>query len=371
MSAAIREIRRLYSTARITLVVKTIAADMAEKCPYVDEIIINEMSFSQLNLLEVFNWNINFSKKLLKRRYDICFAFGNVSATPLLAYMSGAKEIIALPLSLDPNMRHIFPANYPHCHYFESLLTEKVPQNIYGIHMVDKCLALVDHLLKVPAANREIEVWFDHSDLKFVKKFLPRDNKNFYAICMGGSIDFKKWPPENYAMMVKKISEFEENAKFILLGGGNSDLKSAEIFKEQLGKNLFSQKVIDLTDKLSYRQSAALLSLCKAYIGTDTGTMHAAAAVKIAVMSTFSFPADLPFTEESMPKIWYPYNVPSIVVLPRNALSECQNSTNPYGCQMFSRPHCINQIPVETMVKGFQMLKQQIKKGATEPLYIA
>ena len=377
MSAAIREIRRIYPEAYITLIVKSIAFSMAECCPYVNEIIENEMSFSNANFMAMYHWNINFAKRLLKHNYDICFAFDRIAATPLLAYMSGAREIIASKSSLDPNMIYSMPQGAPHCHHFASLLTVEVPLDYsliqrkgLGVHVVDKCLGFLEYMLRAPIANRDIEIWYNDEDLKKVKQYLKDcGTDNCYAICMGGSVAFKCWPPENYAQLLKLILSVEDSAKFIILGGVD-DENAVEILKQYLDRDIFDNHVIDLTGKINYRQSATILTLCKTYIGTDTGTMHAAAAVKVPIISTFSFPADLKMTEESTPSIWYPYCVPSVVVLPHNSLPECKGSHTPYGCHIFFRPHCITQISVKTMFKAFNLLKQQIEKGAMEPLYI-
>ena len=69
-SGAIREIQRIYPTAQITLVVSPSAVQLAERCPYVDEVILN--SSVQNHFVQGYMWNMQFANILLKKRFDVC-----------------------------------------------------------------------------------------------------------------------------------------------------------------------------------------------------------------------------------------------------------------------------------------------------------
>ena len=193
-------------------------------------------------------------------------------------------------------------------------------------------------------------------------------NKSIYAICMGGTTFSKLWPAENYAALAEMILKNENDSVFVILGGGKIDSEFAKIFKNQL-KSEFKNQILDLVDKVTYRQSAAILSLCDYYIGNDTGTMHLAAALKVPVLVACCFPADVTPTDESIVVRYYPYHVPSVVVQPRYALPECKDSKYSYGCTQ-KIPHCIKTISVTNMFSGLKLLKEQIDKQATSPLFI-
>ena len=101
--------------------------------------------------------------------------------------------------------------------------------------------------------------------------------------------------------------------------------------------------------------------------------MHAATAFNIPVLTPFCFPSDLNLGR-LMPisslNRYYPYGVPSVVVQPEHTLPDCKDSTDVFGCKMINQSHCINQITPQTMFTAFNILKQQIAKNATEPLYV-
>ena len=148
------------------------------------------------------------------------------------------------------------------------------------------------------------------------------------------------------------------------------DEYSSYIFKQSVDPKIFAEHIIDLTNKSNYRQDAAIMSLCEMYIGNDTGNMMMAAAVKLPVLNPNCFAADLPLNETSVLKVFYPYHVPSVIVMPEHALSDCKNSTGGYGCKHLER-HCIAQITVEKMFNAYNRLKERIAANNIEPLFIS
>lgn len=369
-SAAIREIRRIYPAARITLVVSQQAFQLAEFCPYVDEVILNEQNCVYADFLEVYQWNLNPARKLLERRFDICFSFTHTLITATLMYMCGAKTRVA----------HLFASQEEQWNYFSDaplslaisrLATHAYPLYFYGSHVVDACLAFVDHTLSAPVTNREIEVWFSPFDRGAARRTVQDFSRPVYALCPGSFGRIKHYPPEKYAKVLEMILAEEPTATFVLIGGGQQDLNSAEILKNS-APEIFEKHVQNFIGKLNMRQSAAILNFCDAYIGNDTGNMHAAAALKCPVLVIFPFPADLPKKPTDGLRAFRPYKVPSVVVQPAHALGECKIN-EPYithGCRAYNFPHCIATIEPEKVFEGFKILKEQIRANASEPIYI-
>lgn len=368
-SGAIREIRRLYPDAHITFVVAPGGFQLAECCPHVDEIILNSQRHPRHSFVESYEWNIGIARQLLQRRFDVCYAFIHHPATPSLMYMSGAKTRIT----------HFFKDNKEAWNevsdvpltYSINLATNLYPMFTYGDHIVDCCFSLLDHTLHAPVKNRSIEAWYTPFDVTVAESVLRGATSPIYALCMGGSGYPKHYPPEKYARLLEIILRKEPTATFVILGGGDFDLQSAEIIKNTVPE-IYEKHVIDLTDKVSYRQSAAILSLCDMYIGNDTGTMHSAAAVKCPVLTIHCFPADLPSERTAVPKLWRPYGVPNVIIQPAHALSGCDVNEpyTPYGCRGPGM-HCIAQVTPETVYKGFKLLKKRIAEKNIGTLYIS
>lgn len=162
----------------------------------------------------------------------------------------------------------------------------------------------------------------------------------------------------------------EPSATFVIIGGGQNDLISAQILKNA-APEIYAKNIIDLTNKINYRQTAAVLSLCDMYLGNDTGSMHIAAAVKLPCLAVFAFPKDAPSRRVAATKTSYPHNVPNVIVQPERALPECANDIfNHYGCKA-NAVHCIAQIVPEKIFEGFHRLKERAKENNIETLYLS
>ncbi len=232
--------------------------------------------------------------------------------------MSGARERVSHDFSAQNQAFEIGQLSS-----FSSLVTIKAPKWIYGAHAVETNLALLSAIVRAPIEHHALEIWY-----------MPFD----YAVA---------------------VEIFQEH------------LSTAAIFKQTLGVQLVNAHVLDLTNRINYRRSAALLRLCDLYIGNDTGTMHMAAAVKTPVLMLYYFAAELPSKNHTAPKTDYPYKVPSVTVQPKKALDACRHSNDHYGCVVLERPHCIAQITVDTAFDAYNRLKKRIAEKNIEPLFIS
>ena len=365
-TGAIREVRRLYPDARITLVVYSRTVELAEYCPYADEIIVIPQRHSIYNLPDAYRINMELAQTLLEQRFDICFAFLIHPQLPLLMYMSGAKIRVT---AIDYETFDEFNQSEGLAEYFMRLATHLFPCNTYGYHRVDRFFSIIENLLFSPITTRNLELWCSPDDIRVAQSYLRDVSDAVYSLSMGGTFHENHYPPEKYAKLLEMILSEEPTATFVILGGGQEDLQSAEILKSTLPK-IYAKNIIDLTDKLDYRQSGAILSFCKTHIGNDTGTIHLAAAANCPVLEPICFPADMPMRNTDCPKRWYPYCVPSVVIQPKHALPECSEQHFYRGCGA-DFPHCITQIEPETLFKAFKQLKKRIAAGIKEPLYMS
>ena len=380
LSGAIREFRRLYPTAHITLMVNNGSLNLAEHCPHVDEILLNEQKYTTTDFNSLYKWNLTVARTLLERHYHICFAFIHRPNTALLTYMSGAQVRIAHPSEEilttfvlnydDKKLPTTFDSNVLFKMSLDILSTNIFSMYTFGGHIVDTHFSFADHIAKAPVANRELELWYTPIDLFEAKNLLENARKPIYALGMGGREMRKHYPPERYAKLVEMILSEEPTATFIILGGGDDDLKSAQTFKENLDEKIFAEHVIDLTNKTYYRLSGAILTFCDMYIGNDTGIMHVAAAAKCPVLCVNCFPADLPHNRADYVRFFSPYHVPSVTIQPAHALPECavNEPYNEYGCRM-STEHCIKQIEIEKVFEGYKILKGRIAEKNIEPFF--
>ena len=116
-SAALRELRRVYPQAEITLLIYPRCIELAQACPYIDHLLTNPRACRWDSPLELYTWALQFAGKyLLPHHFDMTFSFDLYGSSLLLEYMSGAPIRVGysaghIPLPLEsPTM----PA-YPCC----------------------------------------------------------------------------------------------------------------------------------------------------------------------------------------------------------------------------------------------------------------
>lgn len=157
-------------------------------------------------------------------------------------------------------------------------------------------------------------------------------NESRILIGMGVGSKFpeKVWPRERFVQLGRYL--IDQLAGTPVIFGGPED--------RELGDSLINEwgAGANAAGELSVRQAAAALSLCRLYVGNDTGPMHLAAAVGTRCVGIFS--------ARDFPGSWYPYG-PNHLVL--RAQISCE------GCKLIGCHHdlaCLKMISVEDVVKA-------------------
>ena len=354
LSPSIRAIRQKYPNSRITMICNSKSKSLARSCPYIDSFYYIRKESNFENFVDLYKTQMEFAEKLLPFKFDLAICFCHYIDGILLGYMSGAKKIVHYngTMICDPTIWKL--------NIVIDLINWKIPMNLSNMHIADRYLGLIEGMFDESIEDRSLEVWYEPRCLNIARQILIDHgflDKSIFAIVMGGTGNQKHYPPEKYALLARKISEEIPNARFVILGG-TSDIESGKIFVREF-ENL--DRVLDLSGKINLAETSAILSMCSMYIGNDTGTMHVASAVEIPCLIPICFPADHDITPNSVLKMYYPRQVPSIIVQPRQSLPECINSHEFFfGCQS-NQPHCITQIEVETMLAGFHLLLEKIQ----------
>ncbi|MBQ7515167.1 MAG: glycosyltransferase family 9 protein [Schwartzia sp.] len=233
---------------------------------------------------------------------------------------------------------------------------------------MDTYLGILDLLLQSPVANRNTEIWITKEDLAASERWIPVSWKGdpLAVLVTGGTAKRKQWVPQRYAQVVQRLREKDTHLYFLLLGG-SEDYEDAEIIARATGP----EACINLAGKMSFRQSAAIMQRCCFYMGSDTGTMHIAAAINLPVLELNCFPADHPQCRDMGVVSCRPYRVPSVIVQPPHGLDECQKPGDAYGCRRQNQRHCILQITPELVVKGYQRLQELVTAHIPKTLFLS
>lgn len=193
--------------------------------------------------------------------------------------------------------------------------------------------------------KRAISLELSKSEIAFAKNWLTDKikikvtNQIIIGIGPGSKAPSKVWPSKNYSELIKRmIAEFNV---LPLIFGGPEDKSLGDQLINDLGIG------VNTAGCLNVRQSGAILSYCKLYIGNDTGTMHLATAAGIPCLAIFS--------AQDIEGKWSPYGQKH-TVLRRHVVCE--------GCKLNVCPknnECLQKITVDEVLNIFRTFYFNIK----------
>ena len=358
-SGFIREVRANFPYARITLVVSPIVVPMVELCPYVNEIFsLDKKILLDKPIDEVLERVAVFCRdNLWRKNFSIAFAprwDGDTLPALIMVYLSGARERIGYGVNPFYSWLGEQPAEIATMNNF--LLTKNIVTPRSVISEIEKNFYLLEAVgLKVNQTH--MELWYDAEDFRRAKDWLeklPSDSKKI-ILGIGASAATKKYPVEKYLVALKELAE--RNLSFIIVGG-SSELDDADF----LEKNLPPDKVLNLTNKTTLRETEAIAAQVDFYIGNDTGVLHMAAAAHVPIIGIYRGSVEM---ENVLPAIinefrrFPPYGTKAIALRPAHPIDECATSPPVYGlCKRLHESHCIAQIPPQAIIEAFDKLEE-------------
>lgn len=366
-SGLIREIRKCYPKAFITLMITDICLELAEKCPYVDEVrvrpeIANDTAWRED--MEVFLQEIPV---LLERHYDLGVTWheGLGAQDKLWLYLAGVRERVGYDHYIIEGTEVA-----PDFALWYELLTIRVPRDRNkAVRDSEKALSLLEAVTGKTVLDRSVEVWTDEEDehraAEVLRDLRVRGYGKIYALMPGVSEARRRWPIERWAEVALAILSEEPRTGMVILGGPEEQ-KTAMWLAGELNRR-YPGRVIWVAGKLTFRGTAALLKRCQKYLGNDTGAVHLAVAQKVPVLVAYPYPLDLKVYTISAPVRFAPWGVPAVQVFPKEHRDDCRACDGP-GCSRKDEAHCILGISVETMLFAYKALEQQMAKGARKPI---
>lgn len=164
----LRELRRNYPKAEITLVVKPAVYNLVELCPYIDKI----KKFTKANGRWAFFQNINQSKRFacheLEHDYDLAIVPRFDSD---YAYMAGAIAFFSGAVKRIGYAPWVLPCKSKLDAGLERFYTDFVPARDGVCHEVERNLDILRYL-GCSIENTSLELWIDKHDEQVAKKLL-------------------------------------------------------------------------------------------------------------------------------------------------------------------------------------------------------
>ncbi|MDP2043920.1 MAG: glycosyltransferase family 9 protein [Candidatus Omnitrophota bacterium] len=237
---AIRALKESYPQAKLTLAVNPLVKEFAQAVECVDEVVI---------------WDDKFRKGMRRQKFDACVALNPTKEAHWSAF------IAKIPVRVGYNRKWGF------------LLTHKLKDTKHqGMrHEVDCNLELVG-LIGAKSLDKTLKIKVDDN---FFREFI---GQRIVAIHPFTSDPLKQWPVERFGELAQRITQ-EMKLKVVFVG------RVEDRGQSPLGT--VPSESIDLINKTSLVELAALLKRCSLLISCDSGPVHLAASVGTPVIALF------------------------------------------------------------------------------------
>lgn len=348
-TAFLREMRKAAGAeAEITMVVSTGMHDFQQGCPYVNRILDYDGDLHHT----VDNSMVEKAKRYAEtylQGFDMVFLprrlpeqFSDAIENVLLANFSGARIRIAHMTYLTPLQKEMYDL---WSKYFSVIIRQEAGRAEANCD----CDLLRACGIPLKDEDTRMEYWLSSTEREIAaRNMMPfaagKKWKTLVVVGIVSSVPSRGYSPEGYRWLFHQLPD----VGFVILGGKDAGAAAREAAE---GCN----NVLDFTGKTTIPGAAAMVEQCDAYLGSDTGLMHFAAAFgKPCVLVTSSLP-DSPAGWGTAPLRTGPWLVPKKILQPKRGLDGCK-----YLCSA-ARPHCINTIPKEDIRAALESLLREQK----------
>ncbi len=234
----------------------------------------------------------------------------------------------------------------------DGLLTDRTTVDSARTHRASVYLSLL-RPLGILSENRSYEFPVSKNDLQTVKLVLRRENidtsKPLAVIQPGGKmhINSRRWPADYYACVCDFLTTTED-FEVVLAGDSDDDAVCDEILRRP------GSRVKSISGRLSFSETAALLSSCQLCITNDTSTLHLAEAVRVPRVISIFGPTD--------PDLLAPQNERNVVLRSDLPCAPCMGGLidgNTERCWREVKEECLWKITPEQVIG---VLKQFYRK---------
>jgi ADP-heptose:LPS heptosyltransferase len=348
----LRELRRAYPRAKISLIVGPGTANLVEKCPHIDRVLTNRVLTDRLPPLTRW-WHpmsrrfvaLSFARRhLWPARYDMAVVprWGeDIYDASILALLSGA------PCRVGYSARR--PTKNGAYDRFYTLVVDDRSVR----HEVERNLHLLSEL-RADVHDDALELWLSDEDKRVASRALASTGAEaLVALSPGAGSPRRIWPIQRYVEVGHWL--VDRGARLVVVGGPGDEGWGEEL--RRIGGD-----VIDLTNRTTVRETAAVLARCSLFCGSDSGPMHVAAAVGVPIVEVSCHPVSGDDLHPNSPKRFGPWGVPNRVVQPEAPKDDCAA-----GCR-FEVPHCILNIRVDSVIAAIEslMVEKGVVSGQTD-----
>lgn len=321
-------IREYFSQGKIFALVHPSIKELADKSPYIDEIILyKDRSISG---------KIKLINQLRQTDFSLAVDLSGTYWTAWLTCLSRAPQRVG----------------------FNAVGVKRIGFNLDGsgglyscgitfhhnIHMKEFYDKFLD-VLNIPVKDKELKFFPTKEDNIFSAKVLKEFEGSIIAIHIGARQKERLWPTEKFSQLIDEL--LKKNLNVVLLGSIEDIERGNKIFSYLKSVSVRDRAILSLIGKINLSQLASIISRCDLFIGHDSGPMHLACAVKTKVVALFG---------PGVVELWGPWFKESVVVQSQIPCRGCNKIGHFYRCK---ENICMSNISVTQVLNAVEKLLPQ------------
>jgi heptosyltransferase II len=272
---ALRELRRIFSDARITLVARPWVAGLFEGEGLADAVIQVHDAQGLTHTARNF---VREARQMRRERFDVAVLLQNAFGAALLARVAGIKMISGYPTDSRSALLDFvvpFEPNHKTAHQVRYYLNiaAALEQKLTGSSRVE-----MDTLRPQLHAGRDQR---ERACSILEESGIRADAAPILTLCPGATNSrAKRWPAERFATIADQLSE-QDGFRTIIVGTAG-DVEVAE----EVARRMRSPAAV-LAGKTNIADLKAVLACTSVVVSNDTGTAHVSAALGIPTVVVF------------------------------------------------------------------------------------
>ena len=259
---AIRAVRERYPQAKIIAHFNAGNAGLFENNPYIDGIIPYSGGYRRF---------LRTVREFRKHNFDLALIFhGNEPQATPMAYLSGARFIIKVPISRE--------------YGFLLSNTSNGFEKPWDHHAIDVRMKTAS-FIGCSGENREMVLVAGEGDRAAASSYLSRlgmdENAILIGLQVGAATLYKMWPHHKFIELGKRLLQLNPGIR-ILVTGSPRERKLCSTVAREIGDRAFST-----AGEVSLKTLRGLIEKMRLLVTNDTGAMHMAIALKTKTLSLF------------------------------------------------------------------------------------
>ena len=317
-TSAIALLKKIYPEARITMMVRPVAAQLVQNNPIIDDVIIFDYKAKQKSTATM----IVMVKEVRSRKFDACISFDRKLRPALLMWLA------RIPVRVVPN--RVFDDKpswvtklFTHVVKIEHDLKENLQAETYQAIIrgfTGQAGTAKPVLARIMPQNEK-------KALELISNLPLSDYR--VALCIKGTFPLKTWPKESFAQLVAEINN-RYNCSFFIIGAPEDREYADETIK------IMPVPVANYCGETNLVDLSALLQKTNLFITVDTGATHIAATVDVPMVVVYGC---------TSPKRWRPLTANAVTITSNEKCCPC--SVRVEDCP---EPMCLKNIKLEDVL---------------------